>query len=435
MNFKTYLMEAEWVNGQRRPTKEAAWEILKPLAGSTNHVVALGINEIHPQDRLVPGNWMYGQQGSRADKTHGGLHDPHARAAGIRAFMQRGLEVFGENPDVRSRYILHVMEIDPKQVWFLDPKVNQQNPWTTMNTHWRDMEYEAKQILAGNPKGYEAAQQWDVLKGQIETIYKNPVTNSPDGDSPEAALARLQTFFQLVYLKAPKLLHFMQRGWSYDNPGGGFMHTSKFPGGVTRHGPSAGDLKYPKFFEEEYGAIAPTSPLTDSAWVLIINPRIARKVNDIVLNHDFRGFKGTRDDKNAFYAPNSKNDAFEKFREDLDEPVRELIEDMESGLEKMDEIMRGYARHTGMSRVVARIERHVTAIRPILRRLKTLNPEFKPEKIADAAQQFLDQAWQIIRADYEHEEEEVLTQIPHDIVKIMAEHYKKMEELLGSISR
>lgn len=420
MSFKQYLREAEWVQGQRYPSTEALWHVLQPLVTSKQHLLALGSESVYDEPPQKPR-----EQGSRMHPTHGGTLDPNTKAIGIRQFMNHGLTSFGRTGD---KEILHILRVNLQDVWTIDPKINEKNPFLIMKTHWADLQKEFQRLstlrrtrIDRNTQGnYQSSiSEWGAIAKRIENWYKGLVMLPDDNpDSRENFIHRLQYLFHLIYVEAPRILNYIKTGYTANSRGGiasNFVDTH--PGPL---GPESWDMHVPKELKMDFKIISQTLPLTDTPWAIILDPRVAKTENTVVIPANFQGFRQADADPNnqyakAFYAPNAKNDRVQGFADDLEARFRDdLVPELNHFLEYMGDAA---GDEGGMNMLRKRAKNCITAIKTtekILWRIEKIHPEFKlPKNLQDAIQEFKTHGEQIL-AEIEEDDEDDYDQFNTD---------------------
>lgn len=283
MDFKHYF-EAEWVGGEksaiRLSSKESLYSILQPLSNSKNHIITVS-NSRTPQSRQF-------------------------LACGVKAFMRNGLDLFDVDQS-NNRVVVNLVKVNnPKDIWFLDPKVNEQNPWLTMHTHWNDMQQEFKRLKSGFQSG-DSERLWNQLSNNIDTLYKH-------GSGSDDSIRDLEKLHNLVYIEAPKILSWVKKGRSSN------LYRSNY----------TKDMHFPKPLE--FNIISKKAPLSESDWVMVINTKAVTQINSIEISSDFTGF---RNDGNSFYSPNFTQEIYDN----LDHEFRSLVTKLELFLAEMGGII------------------------------------------------------------------------------------------------
>lgn len=400
MSFRYFISEAEWIGNQRYPTVEALWHILQPLVTSKTTLLALGNLPISKRKRFGKDDLPL-PQGTRVHSPHGGVSDPNTLAIGVRTFLNRGLLGFEDSWDTQSsnRQVLHILQVNLKDVWTIDPKINEKNPWLLLKTHWEDLKHEfnklwgdfrGKRFKDGNSQQIQS--EWEGLSNRIERTYRVGLTND------ENIMPHLQLFFHLVYVEAPRLLNFLKTGLSF----GRYSSSTNFMDIDQESIPQAFDMHMPKSFKFDFKIISKTLPLTDTPWAIIIDPRAARTVNTVVIPDNFVGFRSAG--TGAFHAPNARADIAEKFSRELDDKFREdLVPDLEHFLEMLAEHLDGMeTEFKHLNKFIKGIEMSVKSLEKVLSKIEKIVPNFEfPVHMEEALDDFINQGLNILNARFE----------------------------------
>jgi hypothetical protein len=375
VRFKNF-MEAEWVGKRRLPAIEALWEILNPLTKSNQHVIYV------PSRRV-------GVRGSFSQD-----RGEYIRCVGVNVFKKRGLNAFGEFGD-EGKHVVSVLQISPRDVWYLDPNVNEQNPWLTMNTHWADMVGEAQRLLLSHPRPKLMAAEWAGVTKKIEELYRLGLIGLPNPDQQNVVISNLKKLHHLIYRVAPSLLGQMKRPMARST-----------------------ELHFPK--PMDFKILVESHPITESQWVAILDRGAAKLVNTIEIPLFF-GFEQVG---GGFRVPDAKREAENKVAEELDALMNPLAEYLGEFLEIMEE------KRRRLDYAIVRAGEIIREMKPLVKKMNAITGnKGVPNAIKNVINDFLTQAKTALK-NIEDEESDV-----RDVSdkQYFTKKVEEMEEVLNGI--